>query len=125
MCDFKPGDEVVCINGGVGHFAGIGWVCLAEGATYTVAEIARAGDIGETGGRLQNDCIQVVELGRLMAPPRWGFRADRFRKVQRHDLRTWLQNAATNTDHLDRPIKTPARPKVDALLKRVQSGAFG
>lgn len=48
-----------------------------------------------------------------------------FRKIQRRDLSAWLQTAATDTDHLDKPIKTPARPKVDALLKRVQSGAFG
>lgn len=126
MCDFKPGDEVICVDGGQRQFPDVGLVSLVEGATYTIASFQAEGEVGDTGlviGR--GGCVQIVELGYLRSGEHCGFRATRFRKVQRRDLSAWLETAATDTDHLDRPIKTPARPKVDALLKRVQSGVFG
>lgn len=120
MCDFKPGDEVVCVDdapwGGFTTAVGVSRPHgIKRGATYTVAAL----------GVCEWDGSTNVWLKEVRNNADRGYRAARFRKVQRRDLSAWLETAATDTDHLDKPIKTPARPKVDALLKRVQSGAFG
>lgn len=108
MCDFKPGDEVVCVN--ADHAP-----ALSTGSKYVVTYVGP----GRTHG-------PWVSVEGVFAAGRLGLWApSRFRKVQRWDLSAWLETAAVDTDHLDKPIKTPARPKVDALRKRVRSGAFG
>lgn len=125
MCDFKPGDEVVCVDARSRNETL--WPSpLVEGQTYVVSRLV-------TTSRTLSSCMCAHEatdvflmLAGLTSPSiTGGFHPTRFRKVQRLDLSAWLETAATDTDHLDKPIKTPARPKVDALLKRVQSGAFG
>lgn len=122
MCDFKPGDEVVCIIGEVS----VAQARLEEGRVYTIADIV---PLTWANGKTDPNYlrIQLVEATWDTGYPHipGAYHPRRFRKIQRRDLSAWLQTAATNTDHLDKPIKTPARPKVDALLKRVQSGAFG
>ena len=110
MCDFKPGDEVVCVDA---ENTLPDWP-LTEGAIYTVLSV------GLGAGNLV--WLRVTSESHAAQS---GWRHSRFRKVQRRDLSAWLETADTDTDHLDKPIKTPARPEVDALLKRVQSGAFG
>lgn len=113
MCDFKPGDEVVCIEGGTKCFPDIGWVCLAEGAIYTIASFQAEGEIGETGRRIAaGGSVQLVELGHLRSGIHCGFRATRFRKVQRRDLSARLETATKNTDALDKPRRAPARERV-------------
>lgn len=113
MCDFKPGDDAVCIYMGPWRRIGTGETCEG-GPRY--GEVCRVVGLEVAHGQVglfldgQGDESYASHL---------------FRKVQRRDLSAWLETAATDTDHLDKPIKTPARPKVDALLKRVQSGAFG
>lgn len=114
MCDFKPGDKLVCVNGRSILCAG---GCLHTGSNAPVGEVRVVQRI------TFDDCGCAVVV--------WGegrgekALACRFRRVERRDLVAWLETAATDTDHLDKPIKTPARPKVDALLQRVQSGEFG
>lgn len=125
MCDFKPGDEVVCVDAVASKFTRLGYAPpLVEGQTYEISDIfeVRTALSGKLSG----------QIGVALAGLEWGVNGvrgawtpSRFRKVQRRDLSAWLETAATDTDHLDKPIKTPARPKVDALLQRVQSGEFG
>lgn len=121
MCDFKPGDEVVCVDDSRPLDRAPGPYPVA-GGVYKVRGFDGNGpdEQGFFG-------LLVDGLGHRIDPifGLIGWRHTRFRKVQRRDLSAWLETAATDTDHLDKPIKTPARPKVDALLKRVQSGAFG
>lgn len=122
MCDFKPGDEVICIIGEVS----VAQARLEEGRVYTVADIVPL--TWANGKTDPNDIrIQLVEATWDTGYPHipGAYHPRRFRKVQPRDLSAWLKTAVTDTDHLNKPIKTPARPKVDALLKRVQSGAFG
>ena len=119
MCDFKPGDEVVCVD----DRRSFNPLRLPvnpppKGSVWTVSKVGFRKDTGELS-------IWLVGFANPTPCGDVGFFPRRFRKVQRRDLSAWLQTAATDTDHLDKPIKTPARPKVDALLKRVQSGAFG
>lgn len=122
MCDFKPGDEIVCIIGE----ASVPQARLDEGRVYTVADIVPL--TWPCGATDPSDLrIQLVEATWDTGYPHipGAYHPRRFRKVQRRDLSAWLETAATDTDHLDKPIKMPARPRVDALLQRVQSGAFG
>lgn len=126
MCDFKPGDEVICVVGAAPYTLHGRTYELVVGQTYTIAAVAAAGQRTDLGRIASGEPhVQLVEFGHVETPTVWGVMASRFRKVQRRDLSAWLETAATDTDHLDKPIKTPARPKVDALLQRVQSGEFG
>lgn len=99
MCDFKPGDEVVCIGDGE-------WICDTVpwwrfwrrkatgprvGVVYVIAAIEA--------------CKKAVGL-RLVGvknpgPTGWWDAAD-FRKIQRRDLGEWLKTSISNTDRLDK-----------------------
>lgn len=118
MCDFKPGDEVVCVRGGAGSFPGLGWVCLAEGATYTIEAVWQEGEIGETGLPCAEAMVQVAELGRLRVPggARCGFHATRFRRAQkRRDTRIlteWLSQPSDYDEEQSNPApKAPAKKR--------------
>lgn len=110
MCDFKPGDEVVCIDAGPGR--GGADTCIPmirEGATYVVREMR---------DRLHPDAHAagvhaVVRLHGVTVPLPGGaegwFDAARFRK---RDLAAWLQTA-------DGREPAPRCPKVLAVLRGV------
>lgn len=107
MCDFKPGDEVVCVEaGGPYHVEGFGVFRLVLNQTYTIAEVAPAGS-PTAMGRVVFDMVQLVEFGHVETPTIYGCRANRFRKVQRRDLKVWL--ATENT------IEGPRRDRVKAV----------
>lgn len=93
MCDFKPGDEVVCVDAS----PSVGEHSLIEGATYV---------IGDTSDRWAEPSVWVGCLNE------WGGRhwhyASRFRKVQRRDLTAWL--ATENT--VEGPVRAPAKETV-------------
>ena len=94
MCDFKPGDEVMCVD------AGAGWcerpTPLKKGATYEVKRIGPPDADGDRG----------VEVWGVSASRRWPYwRSSRFRKVQRRDLTAWL--ATENT--IEGPVRAPAK----------------
>lgn len=126
MCDFKPGDEVICVRGGSGSYPDLGRVEIVQGRTYTVEAVWFPGDMGPTGLRIgAKPKVQLAEFGLLISGSNANFDADRFRKVRRRDLNAWLETAAADTDHLDKPIKRPARPQVEALQRRLRSGAVG
>ncbi len=108
MCDFEPGDEVVCVKSKHGR----------EGKIFTVAAVRRVGDtitIRDLSTNVKHPAIQLEELPwvetvetndaqiRLV----WGYDATAFRKVQRRDLSAWLKTAVGNTDRLDK--RAPAK----------------
>lgn len=89
-CDFKPGDEVVCVGDGLwSHRAAPFWMFWRRrvrgplrGRTYVVRDIA-----------LCSDGVGIRLLG-VPDPSRTGWWcASEFRKVQRRDLSAWLQTA--------------------------------
>lgn len=121
MCDFKPGDEVVCIENEGWDWSYFEMTVPEIGQVYTIQAVRPEEETAECPDEPLSLALIIVELPN----PRGSYPAQCFRKVQRRDLSAWLQTAATDTDHLDKPIKTPARPQVDALLQRVQSGEFG
>lgn len=125
MCDFKPGDEVICVVGASPYTLHERTYELVEGQTYTIAAVAAAGQrthLGRIGSGEPH--VQLVEFGHVETPTVWGVLASRFRKVQRRDLSAWLETAATNTDSLDKPIKAPAHPDpiVTAFFSRIMAG---
>lgn len=108
MCDFKPGDEVVCVDIGPSKCGGRWGGDLVKGQVYTVWGITPYTDFyGDHG-------VALVELDapdRPDCPELQFFAAWRFRKVQRRDLSAWLETAAKNTDALDKPRRAPAKER--------------
>lgn len=88
MCDFKPGDEVVCVDD-----AGLNSDGPRLGGVYVAGPIQRS----RRGGLFVRVC--GYPDGGL------GYYARRFRKVQRRDLTAWLATANT----IEEPKRTPAK----------------
>ena len=125
MCDFKPGDKVICVVGGAPCTLHGRTYELVVGQTYTIAAVAAAGqrtDLGWIGSGEPH--VQLVEFGHVETPTVWGVLASRFRKVQRRDLSAWLETAALDTDRWDKPIRAPAHldPVVTAFFARIMDG---
>ncbi len=85
-CDFKVGDEVVCVDAGRRDGRE---VPLIKNHVYVVSELAET-----------VDGIGVNVVGIDIFPD--AFDPDRFRKVQRRDLTAWL--ATKNT--IEGPLRT-------------------
>lgn len=83
MCDFKPGDEVVCVD------AGLQWgfePCpLVKGAHYTVLGLIPARSVDGSNFGVIIDVRSAHREG-AWAP-------SRFRKVQRRNIVEWLTQA--------------------------------
>jgi hypothetical protein len=98
-CDFKPGDEVVCVDAGPrGTRAHI---YLDEGQTYVVEGF---------DGFTRNGKARLFLVGVCSHHPperRASFAFDRFRKVQPRDLSAWL---STTTD-FEEPKRAPAKER--------------
>jgi hypothetical protein len=112
-CDFKPGDEVVCVSKGEHP----DWRFLTVGGVYTVSRVyPPVPECGcdEWGIDLAevpvSDPLEFDGNGQFWMAQ--GFLATRFRKVQRRDLTAWLSTSVGNTDKLDRPLKAPKRERV-------------
>lgn len=92
MCEFKPGDEVVCVDSKPRHHSHTG---LVENCVYIVKRVRPA-----------RFCSGIVVDVVGVIPPGDGFFPDRFRKVQRRDISQWLETA---TDY-----EEPKRKKAKA-----------
>lgn len=91
-CEFKPGDEVVCVD--VVPLPGKAVTGLVEGRIYTVSHIGPS----EHPGYSQEITVFLVETrndaGGLV-PFDAGYLPQRFRKVQKRDLTAWLGQITT------------------------------
>lgn len=100
MCDFKVGDEVVCVE--AHERAG-----LKVGHHYTIKDIAPS----EKPFWSDTIVVFLMELrndGGGEIPWDTGFFPGRFRKVQRRNLEEWLTQSVGNTDKLDKRRKVKA-----------------
>lgn len=108
MCDFKPGDEVVCVDASYRERFRPHVRYATEGAIYRVKWIAESHT---------NPGAMMCGLEGLEWTTRQGTRGGhavwRFRKVQRRDLIEWLSQSVSNTDKLDKPL--PALPKKERV----------
>lgn len=86
ICDFKVGDEVVCVDAGRRDARE---VPLIKSHVYVVSDLAETAD-----------GIGVNVAGIDIFPD--AFDPDRFRKVQRRDIHAWL--ATENT--IEGPLRT-------------------
>ncbi len=108
MCDFKPGDEVVCVDAVGSKFTRLGYAPpLVEGQTYEISDIfeVRTALSGKLSG----------QIGVALAGLEWGVNGvrgawtpSRFRKVQRRDLSTWLETATDFEEPTRAPVVEPA-----------------
>ncbi|RZJ47452.1 MAG: hypothetical protein EON87_01050 [Brevundimonas sp.] len=113
MCDFKPGDEVVCVSlPPILEAAGF----VAVGSIYTVREVdyfrnPRGEPVRSrhTGGMFG---LRLVGIYPVVDGVEGKFDATYFRKVQRRDLSAWLQTSVPSTDHLDKPLPAKKRERV-------------
>lgn len=108
MCDFKPGDEVVCVDARSRNETL--WPSpLVEGQTYVVSRLI-------TTSRTLSSCMCAHEatdvflmLAGLTSPSiTGGFHPTRFRKAQRRDLSAWLKTATKKSSKWDKREKAPA-----------------
>lgn len=106
MCEFKPGDEVVCVDAGPvrpGEIQALGHgdsVPAIAGQIYTVK------GFGVWPGDWVTPVVYLVEIKNDDRGDDMGFLPRRFRKVQRRDLSAWL-NTATK-------FEEPKRKKANA-----------
>lgn len=100
MCDFKPGDEVVAVDG---KEAESEW----RGPLFDFSAVYVVEDVIVWRGR-----IGLVIAGMHSTHPTKAYGAEFFRKVQRRDLTAWLSTSVPNTDALDKPIRAPKRERV-------------
>lgn len=106
MCDFKPGDEVVCIAAPDSAEGLNLWQRLFYRAPVHVGRVYVVSDQKAARGLI------VIRLkGVHNATPRHWFNAQWFRKVQRRDLTAWLSQSVKNTDKLDKPHRAPNKER--------------
>lgn len=97
-CDFKPGDEVVCVDA-ERRAPSIAHTFLMAGAGYVVE-----GFDGFTIDGTPRIFLVGVDAG-CPTTTRASFRVSRFRKVQRRDIGKWLEQS---TD-FEEPKRAPAK----------------
>lgn len=97
MCEFKPGDELVCVSSLFGPHV--------VGAQYTVAAVIASGTVTDRFLFIE-DAIQLHELPWVENDEEWGFAPGCFRKVQHRDLSAWLRTATK--------FEEPKRKKANA-----------
>lgn len=109
MCDFKPGDEVVCVD--ASPSADGVTAPIAEGEVYTVSVVRRA--------RMSNSSRVVIELAEV-PPVLWhdglprGYKPSRFRKVERRKTDLSIESFLT----IKPGFEEPRRPKAPAKKER-------
>lgn len=104
MCDFKVGDEVVCVDASNvrGYDTGIvvGGIYRVEAVDILSGTTALTGERATRAGLLLDGFRSRAKYGHY--DPR------RFRKVQRRNLQEWLSQSVGNTDKLDNRQKEAA-----------------
>lgn len=90
MCDFKPGDEVVCVDAPADRWTREGFAPpLSEGTTYVVADVFDVRNLisGTPSGKIG---VSLVGLAWSVNGVCGAWRPSRFRKVQRRNITEWL-----------------------------------
>jgi len=109
MCDFKPGDEVVCIAR-LERVRAPFWKFWTRYDRYPVPFgqaplVVTAVTFGTSDSMPELGEIAWIKV---QGNANW-LQADRFRKVQRRDLSAWLKTSVVNTDRLDKRQKAGVR----------------
>lgn len=100
MCDFRVGDEVVCVQNPKSSSN-----ATREGNVYEVARVW----IHPVTNRAVLDLFGTNNGSQYRwESDFWGHSAFRFRKVQRRDLTEWLSSSVGNTDKIDKRKRVKA-----------------
>ena len=106
MCDFGPGDQIVCITDRYLQDPASDLPRLIKGRVYVCTSISDDSECCDF-------CDGTLSVGlEGHESSDWGYCPCLFRKVQRHDLRSWLKTSVPNTDHLDKPLPAKKRERV-------------
>lgn len=97
MCDFKPGDEVVCIKDGR--------VCPTfAGETYVVEDVFLH--------PYEGPALQLVGIPVRVEPFYWGHTPERFRKVERRNDSLSIEAFLTiKPGQFEEPRRAPAKKR--------------
>ncbi len=116
MCDFKPGDEVVCVDDSPGRTSGLAFPC-ARGAVYIVRKVWFPGDVLPTGPRTTTTAVALVGMPDWNPNPHvFGIAPSRFRKVQKRkdtrNLTEWLSQPSFHDEEQQSPApRSPAKKR--------------
>lgn len=102
MCDFKPGDEVVCVDDRPCYRGIVGPI---KGHTYVVEGFDESR--GDGVGLIISGLAHAYDGDGLTV----GWAPSRFRKVQRRDLSAWLKTSIGDTDKLDKPRRASKKER--------------
>jgi len=109
MCDFKPGDEVVCVDDKPKTLYRPWSGTVVEGQVYVVA-----GYTTPPEGHLDHGAVSVVIVGAPNIDMKWGvdigYKPSRFRKVQKRDSSLSIEAFLT----IKPGFEEPRRPKAPA-----------
>lgn len=115
MCDFKVGDEVVCVDDTIGDGPGFGWLNpLVLGRIYQVSGAAldprsESCNTGETVVFLAGHPNPGID-----GSGDFGFFASRFRKVRRQNPRLSIESFLTIKPGFEEPRVVPNKTPVRA-----------
>jgi hypothetical protein len=98
-CDFKPGDEVVCVDAD-------GTPELTRDARYTILESYGLGLTLPTRVIEPGVTLREVQNARAV-----GYRASRFRKVERRNDSLSIESFLTIKPGFEEPRKAPAKKR--------------
>lgn len=102
MCDFKPGDEVVCVE--------MPDESEMVGRIFTIIEVRQAGEIGHAWP-LAKAAVQLAEAPYVSEYRLWGYGAHRFRKVQKRNDRLTIEAFMTVPGDFEEPKRAPAKKR--------------
>lgn len=104
-CDFKPGDEVVCVASDP-EYAMAGMPPPVVGETYTVAEVTPC-----LTGRMKRPTFGVYLAELPRSPTGWMYFAEHFRKVERRTDTLSIESFLTIKWGFEEPKRAPAKKR--------------
>jgi len=110
-CDFKPGDEIVCVNDGPID-GRLGWQAnIRAGEIYTVSAVGIVPPPHPQWGMVTVHLVGVSHVCRTHGIE-VGYRADRFRKVERRNDSLSIEAFLTiKPGQFEEPRKAPAKKR--------------
>jgi len=103
-CDFKPGDEVVCVD--TSPCVRTGHAPFTEGAIYTIRAVDADYPSGVVGLMFEEVPAMEFWCGQEL-----GWDSRRFRKVQKRNDRLTIEAFSTIKDGFEEPKRAPAKKR--------------
>ncbi len=110
MCDFKPGDEVVCVSNDGWDWDYFKMPVPVVGCRYTVTAVIPDAETAEHPEIAPSPALELAEL----RSDAGAYPPECFRKVERRNDSLSIESFLTIKPGFEEPKRTPARKAVDA-----------